>query len=576
MRLGPWLSAAAAMLPSVAATVDNRTLAYKPRFKEEVDMTPTPTLVWDTSQRRSTFWYTNRDPVPNNWVGIWYAHVGEPVNGTKVHPPLRWAFAPGMDDRVHLETDTLPRGFAYRALYLAADSYRTLADPVDLTTGDPGRDVAWLADEVTLSPARQGRYWSHDVRGLFRMVGDPATEFRITFSSAGWTRITPRGILHGTPDAHTKGVARLEVQAVNPSGRYNQKRMFNQRVWLRVRVADRDEQPVVSELRVMTWNLWEAGSHAADRHRKQVAAVVKTGADVVALQEARGEADGDDAALRLAAAMGWWALSRPGGAAVISRYPIVEALEGGPRGTAGVKIEIPGDERRRMVVWSAAFTSEAEEERYGPHALCWNKTSVAGVLEMEERSGRVARAEELAETLAPYVANAETEAVFVAGGFGSPSHLDYTDETARTHCGAGAEMAWPVSRILVGAGLTDLYRKARPDPKGDPGNTWSEVRRDALRGLPGETVPEPHDRVDVLYGAGGEGMKLTLRDSVVFHLLKNGYGVHPVSDPRHKYNLWPSDHDAVVTSFYINGQHTWNSTRGNNSIGDVGLFARRG
>ena len=80
-----------------------------------------------------------------------------------------------------------------------------------------------------------------------------------------------------------------------------------------------------------------------------------------------------------------------------------------------------------------------------------------------------------------------------------PSHLDWTEATAASHCDYTIE--WPVTLEVAAAELTDAYRVVHPDPAVRPGNTWSPII--SLRDNVGPT-PEPQDRIDMIHFKGAD------------------------------------------------------------------------
>jgi endonuclease/exonuclease/phosphatase family metal-dependent hydrolase len=125
-------------------------------------------------------------------------------------------------------------------------------------------------------------------------------------------------------------------------------------------------------LRVMSFNIWGAGVNEGKGIEETVAAILAAGADVVGLQETRGEPDpctptdcaakGESRAKALADALGWhWhdqSVESPAlwSNAVISRFPIT----GTSPGDLGVKLGVEGRE-----VWH--FNIHLDDEPYQPY-----------------------------------------------------------------------------------------------------------------------------------------------------------------------------------------------------------------
>lgn len=279
-------------------------------------------------------------------------------------------------------------------------------------------------------------------------------------------------------------------------------------------------------LRVMSFNVWLGGSRVDDGLGKQVAAIRRHRADVVALQETAGHSARD-----IAGELGWdyyQAEQDDGDLGIVSRFPIT-----GPvvttRAAAGVRLRL-GD-GRQVEVWTAHLWYEP----YGPWDACFRKVPVRELLRGEEH--RADEAREIAAELAPRIAAGGT--VVLAGDFNAPSHLDWTKATRQRHCGYGP-VPWPATKTVQEAGLTDSFRQVHPDPGAVPGNTWSPVTPVHDGSVGPEGAPEPQDRIDYIHYAGPALRAVDSRTVV------DG---RPRPFPDVWDNLWPSDHAAVLTTF---------------------------
>ncbi|MFI9613397.1 HAD-IA family hydrolase [Streptomyces sp. NPDC052023] len=269
----------------------------------------------------------------------------------------------------------------------------------------------------------------------------------------------------------------------------------------------------VPRLRVMSWNLWLAGSYVDDRRAKQIKVVRDTGADVVALQETAGTASRE-----LAEALGWHHHTAGENLGIISRHPVI-AHHGDPDvafyGAAGARILVgPG---REVDVWTAHLHCTP----YGPYESAFDGLGADELIAHEEvRLGQMRDAlRRIAE------AGDDGVPVVLAGDFNCPSHLDRRD------------VGWPVTRAAEEAGLRDSYREAHPDPVTAPGHTWSPIHR---LHEDGSGRPEPQDRIDYVLHRG-----LRVLDSRTY------VAGTPRVWPDVAGNDWPSDHAAVVTTFAL-------------------------
>lgn len=107
--------------------------------------------------------------------------------------------------------------------------------------------------------------------------------------------------------------------------------------------------------------------------------------------------------------------------------------------------------------------------------------------------------------------------VIIAGDFNSMSHLDYT-AVARDEY--KAEVSWPTSQVMTGAGYRDAYREHNPVVDRLRDRTWTP------------RFPEQEqDRIDFIYYRG-RGLRSQA---------SNVHDQHPI--------LFPSDHAAVTADF---------------------------
>lgn len=371
------------------------------------------------------------------------------------------------------------------------------------------RPPSFLVPAFTSRRARVGEPFRATVAGLLR--GAPVTYAK----SAGpdWARVSADGTVTGTPDV--PGDAEVAVTATDAEGRADT-------VTVRVPVVAAGE-PMVRELRVMSWNLWLGGTRVDDHRDKQLRILLDADVDVVGLQETATHS-----AKELAEALGWDHHQAGDNLGVISRYPVVSrhGLPASPfYGGLGATVRL--DEGRDVTLWSAHLNHTP----YGPYDALHDRQPVEALLEHEAASGRLAQIREILGDMAADLAARDTTPVVLVGDFNVPSHLDWTAGTASRHGGYGP-VPWPVTLATEDAGLRDSYREAHPDPVRDPGTTWSPVNPE----------PEPQDRIDyVLYA--GRGLRVLDATTLVTG--------EPRPEPQVAGNEWPSDHAAVVTTFAV-------------------------
>jgi exodeoxyribonuclease III len=289
-------------------------------------------------------------------------------------------------------------------------------------------------------------------------------------------------------------------------------------------------------LRVMSFNLWGAGVNEGKGIEETVAAIKAAGADVVGLQETRGEPDpctptdcvakGESRARALAEALGWHWHDQSGESpalwsnAVISRFPIT----GASPGDLGVKLDVEG-----RAVWH--FNIHLDDEPYQPYQIKGIEYGpapfVTTAAEAEDWAGRT-RGPAIDLLLADMAAAEGVAAVFVTGDFNEPSSLDWTEAAVA----AGQQplaVNWPATARLLAAGFTDAYRAVHPDPVAKPAYTWTPMWTTQ------EDPTDKHDRIDFVLVRGA-----TVTDAAIVG--EDG----PRSDI--KVLPWPADHRAVVAT----------------------------
>ncbi|WP_033291280.1 endonuclease/exonuclease/phosphatase family protein [Amycolatopsis jejuensis] len=255
-------------------------------------------------------------------------------------------------------------------------------------------------------------------------------------------------------------------------------------------------------LRVLTYNLWNEGTHGGGLD-VAIDAIRRSGANVVALQETGNGATG-----KIAQKLGWQHTSEGWDVDVISKLPIEKQdwTSWSDTGARVIAARIAG-------VW--VYSAHLDYQKYGPYNACFDHDSVQTILSDESRRKR--QAEQIAEWTG-------SSPAILGGDLNSPSHLDWTNATKPAHCGYA--VAWPTTKAFEAKGLRDAYRTAHPDPAAQPGNTWSPVVKN------NNGRPEPQDRIDFLFYRGNG---ISVRSSSTF-----GGG-----------NGWNSDHLAVLTEFTV-------------------------
>jgi endonuclease/exonuclease/phosphatase family metal-dependent hydrolase len=460
-----------------------------------------------------TFQYSVGVADPTNWIGVYYASGGGPVDQVHDEDALAWQYAPQSEGTVHVPSDSLPPG-SYKAFFLASDGYQWLAEPLDIVLPDSS-PFTFIVPSITLRNSREGDDFSASIGGFLIGSGSADASYSITsLSGAVWAKVSANGNITGIPSPPGGGTEwRVEAKSYEGS-------VAVLKVNIPVRPKDK---ALVDELRVMTYNLWHGGSQVSDYHKKQVSFLVDTNVDIVGLQEST-----PDHATRLARALGWyvWQDSDVG---VISRYPIDHVYERLGSYAGGVRLNLDG-ECSQLNLWNVHLGYDP----YGPYDFCFDEMSVEEVLEREAESGRTPQIIRTIEGMHNQLSNSDEIPVILLGDFNAPSHLDWTDPLKEKNCGY-SNVPWPTSEWPVDAGMKDSFREAHPDPKLREGITWSPIF------LENSGRPEPLDRIDFIYHKSDFEV-LNSEDLVAGS---------PKPQPDHGNNQWTSDHAAVITTFKL-------------------------
>lgn len=471
-----------------------------------------------------TFQYKSSPAGEKNWIGVYTPGSG-PKDGNSQGPSLVWEWASDAEGTVLIDASDLIPG-SYEAWLLENDGYMAIDGPLDIELSRQPGALAFYIDEVTLKNARVGDAFEANISGLLNGGGDTEISYAVNSTcddddddddcGDDWLSISSEGLITGTPS--TSGTSLFSIYASTADD-------TDGTAALNVSIpVVASGSPLVSELSVLTYNLWYGGTKVNGYHAKQIAFITAGGFDIIALQETTS-----DHAIRLARALGWDYFQSTLSVGIISRYPIVETYPEHGHGGA-VRVALDGDDSQ-LNIWDVHLNAYP----YGPYGFCFDGSSADEVRESE--NGEARRGPQVRETLelmADHIANANSIPVLLAGDFNAPSHLDYTNATRDAHCGAGA-FDWPTSKAAIDAGLTDSYRVAHPDPKAEPGVTWSPVYLD------NEGREEPLDRIDFVYYKGG----LEVLSSEV-HVVGS-----PKPQPNHQDNEWTSDHAAVSIKYKL-------------------------
>jgi endonuclease/exonuclease/phosphatase family metal-dependent hydrolase len=406
----------------------------------------------------------------------------------------------------------------YELWLLANDGYTAKAGPVGFTVKD-ARPMAWVNSKFRIYQAVAEQNYQLKLSAYLRK--NSATFTFQLISGPGWLTLSPDGILQGMPALSDTGLQQLVVRALDSE----QQVSVDAVVTLPVLTPLQQEQ---SAIKVMTYNVWRAFGRVNDGFQKGLESIVKSEADIIALQEVN-----QALAARLASELGWYhAVGSYAGIQIISRFPVLDSTNIDFSLVAKIKLPYANN----LSVWLA--NTHLDPHYYGPYAAELSGATAQSVLHEEHRSERLPQIRYLLNGLQSLIAQSAETPVLLAGDFNVPSHLDWTAATAWKRNGVG-KVIWPTSDAVIKAGFTDTYRYIHPDPVLSPGNTWSPVFK----------ATEPQDRIDRIYWQGAllkPTASRTFTTEVETTVGREGSSTAPVLN-----NTWPSDHAAVITELTL-------------------------
>ena len=307
-------------------------------------------------------------------------------------------------------------------------------------------------------------------------------------------------------------------------------------------------------LRVLSYNIYWGG-HRQPLERT-IEVIRESGADLVGIQE-NVNREYEDQTPEIAKALGFsyvrhavldaleefgakgnklrarW--TQQAGQSTLSRHPITAQSPGG----SGIQVELPSGEK----VWM--FNTHLWHYPYVPYQLL-NVDFFEG-----EAIDPNAPDAELQAILSAHIGHKteitkvlwdiksvlpKGEPVFLTGDFNEPSHLDWTEESAR----AGIhplKVDFPTSRQVTEAGLKDAFREYYPDPVTVPGFTWPAG---TYSETPDSSIADPEDRIDFVYFSG---TNVKLKN---VQRLGEAAETSDIALPN-----YPSDHRAVLATFEL-------------------------
>jgi exodeoxyribonuclease-3 len=285
-----------------------------------------------------------------------------------------------------------------------------------------------------------------------------------------------------------------------------------------------------SRVKVMSYNIYRGGTQLGQALSQTVKVIQEAKADIVGVQETLSP--NGDTAKQLAKLLGWNLYVGLRHKCIMTRHEIVERLDG------GISVKLPSGQHAYI------FTLHLVSNPYQPYQLLgirptWHKHWDTPFIKTETdaiAAAKEARGGEIAALLTQIRSLPDKEApVFVVGDFNEPSHLDWTEEAAKSGRHP-IKVAYPGSLAMAQAGFGDAWRMVYPDEMEKPGFTWTPIKK-------ADDPTTHHDRIDFVYFKG-KGVKLN--------------GAKIVGENRENADIvvspYPSDHRAVVATFTLPNQ----------------------
>jgi exonuclease III len=320
------------------------------------------------------------------------------------------------------------------------------------------------------------------------------------------------------------------------------------------RSSDAPVAPAAADtMRVLVWNVLNGGNSVVDGAEKALAVIRDSGADLVLMQESY-DIDGERPLLGawLAEQLGWnqWQADSPH-LCILTRFDIAERFTHEPWHAVGARLV--DDQGRDFIAWSIWL----DYRDYITTKLRDTPDITDGDLLESEfvRSQRLPQAQRIIAKLDAVGHLDLSIPLLVGGDWNTPSHLDWTTDTARTYKRRRA-LDLPVSLAMADAGFVDSYRTVHPNPVQRPGITWSPMYRTS------GGKDQGFERIDRLYihdsdaandgeGEGEAGDKTRWKlEPVAGQVYPIAWEDDTIPVPDRQF---PSDHGAVLMELRVVG-----------------------
>ncbi|MEC8252873.1 MAG: endonuclease/exonuclease/phosphatase family protein [Planctomycetota bacterium] len=307
--------------------------------------------------------------------------------------------------------------------------------------------------------------------------------------------------------------------------------------WLVLLSCSCSTAPAAAEedtLDVLVWNVLHGANDVENGAEKALRVIRDAEPDLVLMQESY-DVNGDRPTLGrwIAAELGWQCHQADSPhLCVLSREEITARFFHHPWHGVGVRVR---DARSREFL---AYSIWIDYRAFPGYELRDNPSMSDKELLLAEsvRSSRLPQAQALLEHLSGRGHLEATVPLLVGGDWNTPSHLDWTPDTARVYRNRRA-VPLPVSRAMQDAGFTDTFRALYPNPVQRPGITWSPMFRRRTNG-----EAQAFDRIDRLYlkNPSSGGWRLEPRRARVLPEVWEDEALPTLE------RTFPSDHGAVL------------------------------
>lgn len=225
--------------------------------------------------------------------------------------------------------------------------------------------------------------------------------------------------------------------------------------------ATRSNGDLPRNFRIMTFNVFYAGTKVANGIEKIAKHVKLMNPDIVGFQEIKGYET--DAILRHLG-KDWYRCSDPQNqdtsldVTLITRHPSTPLQRLNGFSNIGCRLSVGG---ATIDIWNhhLLYTN------YGPYTACINPTSgnVQQLLQRDENYSPFKGLDSRVESMRKFVNHDRksytSDVTILLGDFNVPSHLDWTQAAKSLHCGVSFQ--WPVSKMLEQNGFSDTFRVAK-------------------------------------------------------------------------------------------------------------------